>query len=195
MKSLLSLLLAGIMASAAFAGLDPGTDSFGVYFDTDGNTNCMTAEALQPITAYLLLMNPAEPTNGFECTVTMSGAPYDILSTLYDGSMVCDGDCCGPYCFVVSNPTSFPVPESGAVLLVTWSIMLQSASELLFHIGPGMVPSLPGGLPVVVGDGGLRLCSVASGDVSLPVAGINSGANCPVSNEARSFGAVKSLFR
>jgi hypothetical protein len=71
----MALLLAGIMASVAVAGLDPATDSFGVYFDTAGNTNCTTAAPFQAVTAYLLLMNPAGPTNGFECTVTMVGAP------------------------------------------------------------------------------------------------------------------------
>ncbi|MBK7770129.1 MAG: hypothetical protein IPI48_06240 [bacterium] len=53
---------------------------------------------------------------------------------------------------------------------------------------------MPGGLPVVTGDGVLRRGAVASGDVNLPVAGINA-AFCPVSENARSFGEVKSLFR
>jgi hypothetical protein len=87
------------------------------------------------------------------------------------------------------------VPANGALILVTWTLMLQTPTELLFHVGPALIPSLPGGLPVVTGNGVLRQCRVASGDVSLPVAGINVVGNCPVSDEASSFGTVKSLFR
>ncbi len=82
-------LLAVLITSAACAGLDPGTDSFGVYFDTAGNTNCATAAAFDAVTAYLLLMNPAGPTEAFECSVSMSGAPYMILSTVAGGSCLC----------------------------------------------------------------------------------------------------------
>lgn len=195
MKLLPPLLLACLLASGSLAGLDPDTDSFGVYFDTAGNTNCTMAAPFQPITAYLLLMNPAGPTDGFECTVAMTGAPHVILSTNYCGSTICDGEHCGPYSFAIGCATGFPVLETGAAVLVTWQIMLQSTAELLFHVGPGAIPSLPGGLPVVTGDGVLRLCRVASGDVELPVAGINAGANCPVGDEASSFGGVKGLFR
>lgn len=197
MKSLMSLLFACLMASAAFAGLDSGTDSFGFYFDTAGNTNCITAEAMRPITAYLLLMNPVGPTDGFECSLTMTGAAHFVLGTGFgvncidDGSNVYDD---GTYYIATGCATEFPVPETGAVVLMTWLIMLHEPSELLIRIGPGLIPSLPGGLPVLSGVGGLRLGAVAAGDINLPVAGINA-ANCPVSVEINAFGAVKSLFR
>lgn len=194
MKTLFAVVLAVLMAASAAAGLDPATDSFGVYFDTAGNANCTTAGAMQPVTAYLLLMNPAGPTNAFECSVVLSGAPHFVLSTVYanNGGLIDwelpPNDCIGA-CL-----TDYPVPESGAVLLMTWVILLQAPSELLFHLGPVSIPSLPGGLPVLSGDGILRRGAVASGDVNLPVAGINAG-NCPVGAEVVSFGDVKSLFR
>ena len=192
MKKLVTLLLVSLFASLAYAGLDPGTDSFGIYFDTAGNTNCTTAAPFQPVSAYLILMNPAGPTNGIECSVVMSGAPYVVLST----SCICPFEGCwfeGDDIWAVCA-ANFLVPANGAVVIVTWSIMLQAPEELLFHIGPSSIPSLPGGLPVVTGDGVLRRGAVASGDVNLPVAGINA-AFCTVSENARSFGEVKSLFR
>lgn len=194
MKTLLSLLLACSLASGAFAGLDPGTDSFGIYFDTAGNTNCRTAGAFQPFPVYLLLMNPAGPTNGFECSLAMTGARYFVLSTHFGVSCIDDIEPNGPNDIVTGCASNFPVPETGAVVLATLQLMLQEPTELLFRIGPASIPSLPGGLPVVTGDGVLRLCRVASGDVNLPVAGINAG-NCPVSEEVNAFGEVKSLFR
>ena len=90
MKKLVTLLLVSLFASLAYAGLDPGTDSFGIYFDTAGNTNCTTAAPFQPVSAYLILMNPAGPTNGIECSVVMSGAPYVVLST----SCICPFEGC-----------------------------------------------------------------------------------------------------
>ncbi len=196
MKTMVSLLLAVLITSAACAGLDPGTDSFGVYFDTAGNANCTTAAAFEAVTAYLLLMNPAGPTDAFECSVSMSGAPYMILSTVVGGSCLCwdDGSYCGPYIFVHGCLDNFPVTEDGTIVLATWRILLQAPSELLFRIGQATVPSLPGGLPVLSGSGVLRQGAVASGDVNLPVAGINA-AICPVSDEVNAFGAVKGLFR
>ena len=195
MRILMALLIAGTLASTASAGLDPDSDSFGVYFDTEGNTNCTTAGAFQTVTAYLILMNPSAPVNGFECTVPMTGAARVILSVDHCSPHIDCDDCAGPYSFALGCPSSYPVPANGALILVTWTLMLQAPTELLFHIGPGLVPSLPGGLPVVAGDGVLRQCRVASGDVSLPVAGINVAGSCPVSDEAGSFGTVKSLFR
>jgi hypothetical protein len=195
MRIVMALLLAGILAPATFAGLDQATDSFGVYFDTAGNTNCTTASAFQMVAAYLILMNPAAPTNGFECTVTMTGAPHFILSVDHCGSNIDCDNCSGPYSFAVGCPWLYPVPADGVLVLATWNLMLQTPTELLFRIGPGMIPSLPGGMPVVTGNGVLRLCQVASGDVNLPVAGINAGANCPVASDMNSFGTVKSLFR
>lgn len=68
--------------------------------------------------------------------------------------------------------------------------MLTAPAELLFYIR-----GVSGDLPVVSGDGIPRLCGVSSGDVNLPVAGLNAGGNCPVSERVSSFGSVKSLFR
>jgi hypothetical protein len=182
-------------APVALAGIDPGADSFGVYFDLAGNTNCVAAPVFVPFPAYLILMNPASPTSGFECSVTMSGAPHFVLATTSVFNCDLDLDWEVIYSdYVCVGPSAVPAPANGALVLITWTMMLQSPTELLFFVGPATVPSLPGGLPVLVGDGVLRRGAVASGDVNLPVAGINA-AICPVGNEVSSFGAVKSLFR
>ncbi len=191
MKKLVVLLLVSLMATTAFAALDPDTDSFGVYFDTAGNNNCTNAPMFAPFNAYLVLMNPAGPTNGFECTVTPTGAPHFILSTTLGGTGALDVDS-APNGFAVGAAANYPA-VNGAMTLVTWSIMLQAAAPLEFRITKASIPSMTGNLPVVTGDGILRRCGVSSGDVTLPVAAVNNG--CPVPAETSSFGSVKSLFR
>lgn len=191
MKKLVALLIVSLMATVAFAGIDPTPDSFGVYFDTANNSNCTNAPMFAPFNAYLVLMNPASATNGFECTVTPSGAPHFILSTTLGGTGALDVDS-APNGFAVGAAANYPV-VNGGLTLVTWSIMLQAAAPLEFRITKASIPSMTGNLPVVTGDGILRRCGVASGDVTLPVAAVNNG--CPVPAETTTFGAVKSLFR
>ena len=190
MKKLVVLLLVSLMASVAFAGLDPDTDSFGVYFDMAGNSNSASAALFTPFPVYLLLMNPAGTTDGFECTVTPAGAPYFILgTTLPTGALDVDAAANG---YAVGAATPF-VNNGGVMLLCTWTFMVQAATPLEFTISQATAPSMPGGLPVVTGNGVLRRCGVASGSTSLPCARVNGAA--PVAAEVSSFGNVKSLFR
>ena len=192
MKKLVTLVLVSLMATVAFAGLDSGSDSFGVYFDTAGNANTTAMPVFTPFNVYLLLMNPVAPTNGFECTVTPSGAPYFILSTNVGvGALDVDGSANG---FAVGAASDYTVNPGGAIVLCTWQFMVQAPTPLEFRIGPATFPSMPGGLPVVTGDGVLRRCGISSGSTTAAVAYVN-GINQPVAQEVSSFGNVKSLFR
>lgn len=194
MKKLVALLLVSMMASVAFAGVDPDFDSFGVYFDTGGNTLCLNGQpAFAPFNAYLLLMNPRSATDGFECTVTPVGAPHFVLSTTLGGTGTLDVDA-SPNGFACGAAANFPV-VNGAAVLVTWSVMLQAGGvPLNYFITKASIPSMPGNLPVVTGEGVLRRCGLTTGDVTLPVAVVN-GACGVISEEVSSFGNVKSLFR
>lgn len=192
MKKLVALLLVSMMATVAFAGLDPDADSFGVYFDVNGmTTNVPVQPAFAPFTAYLLLMNPAGVTDGFECTVTPVGAPNFILSTtLPPNTLDVDSSANG---FAAGAAAPFAPNAGGAIVLCTWSIMLQAQSPLEFFITQATQPSMTGGLPVVTGGGLLRRCGISSGAVTLPCARVNGGGVVGV--ETSSFGNVKSLFR
>ncbi len=190
MKNVVSVLLVFLTASAAVAGLDPNPDSMGIYFDPLGNQVYTHVAMFTPFNVYLLLMNPQSATDGFECTVTASGAPFFILSTTLPADTV-DADPSADG-FAVGSATPFVV-TSDAMIICTWQYMVQSGSPLYYYIGQGTHPSLPGGLPVVTGDGVLRRCGVASGDVAWPVAIVNP----PIVDvvESNIFGSVKSLFR
>jgi hypothetical protein len=191
MKKLVALLIVSLMATAAFAGIDPDTDSFGIYFDSANNNNCVSANPFTPFPVYLVLMNPASATNGFECTVTPTGAPFFALSTTLGGTGALDVDASANG-FAVGAAANYPV-VNGGMTLVTFSYMVQAVAPLEFRITKASIPSMTGNLPVVTGDGILRRCGVASGDVTMPVATVNGG--CPVPAETTTFGAVKSLFR
>jgi hypothetical protein len=193
MKKFVTLLLVSLFASVAFAGLDSGTDSFGVYFDTAGNTNTLPVQPIfAPFNVYLLLMNPAAPTNGFECTVTPTGAPFFTLATTLGGSGALDVDS-SVNGFAVGAASDYPI-VGGATVLVTWQFMVQAPTPLEFRITKASIPSMTGNLPVVTGNGLLRRCGVSSGSVTAPVAYVNSPSQ-PVPAEVSSFGSVKSLFR
>ncbi len=193
MKKFVTLLLVSLFASVAFAGIDPGTDSFGVYFDTAGNTNTYATGPFTPFNAYLILANPAGPTNGFECTVTPSGAAFFALSTTLGGAGALDVDS-STNGFAVGAASDYPI-VNGGIVLVTWQMMVTApAPALEFRINKATIPSMTGGLPVVTGNGILRRCGISSGSVTAPVAYVNSPSQ-PVPAEVSSFGTVKSLFR
>ncbi len=166
-------------------------DELGVYLDGAGASNCGSRPAFAPFALYLLLKSPAGPTDGYECTVTMSGAPHSLLATtLPPGSLDMDGTADG---FAVGSATPFVPDAGGALLLCTWEVLLGSGDPLPVLLGPATVPSLPGGWPVVASGSGLRRCSVASGRLELPVAVING--DCPPRFETVSLGALLCRYR
>lgn len=184
-KRVLLLLIGLVVAVApgwASAVYDPKSDSFGIYFDAANSNNCLTGTGLYtPFPVYLVLMNPTSTTNGFECTVMPSGtATYFALSTTLGGSGALDVDG-SPNGFAVGAAANYPV-VNGGITLVTWSYMLTGPGNLDFTISQASIPSMPGGMPVVTGDGILRRCTIATCSTSSPVASVNG--TCPNPCEA-----------
>ncbi len=185
----LPILLVALAAPVALAGLDPDTDSMGIWLDAAGNTNCFVEAPFAPFTTYLLLSHPAGPTGGFACRVSLVGAPYFILATDLRGGADIDASAEG---FLVGRSSPYPV-VGDQIVLATFQVMLQAYVQLDFYVRPPVPPygTCPG--PVVFGDGTTRCCGVSSGDVNLPVATVNG--TCPVDEESLSFGAIKGLYR
>lgn len=77
----LPIQLVALAAPVALAGLDPDMDSMGIWLDAAGNSNCFVEAPFAPFTTYLLLSNPAGPTGGFACRVSLVGrsSPYPVL--------------------------------------------------------------------------------------------------------------------
>lgn len=191
LRLFMPVLFAALAGPAAFAGLDPDTDSMGFYFDTAGNTNCSNLIVFWPQPAYLLLSNPSGPTGGFACRVSLVGVPHFVLSTDLGGRYDIDSSLDG---FLVGGSVPYPVANH-QIVLATFEIMLQAPGYLAFYIRPPVPPYGTCARPVVFSsDGTVRCCGVSSGHVNLPVAGWNSPL-CPVAEESLSFGAIKGLYR
>ncbi len=188
-----AILLVFLAASSALAVVDPNPDSFGIYFNTSNNSNCMmTTQYYVPFPVYLVLMNPMAATNGFECTVTkVASAGHFVLSTTLNGVGALDVDA-SENGYMVGCAANYPVVSSGCTL-VTWNFMVTSPGYIEVYIGPATIPSMSGGLPVVTGNGALRRCGVSSGDVTVRCGTV--GEACPFPTETSAFGSVKSLFR
>jgi hypothetical protein len=170
-------LIIGLAPGLAAGGIDPKTDSFGIYFDSANYSTSINVGPFTPFNVYLVLMNPAAPVNGFECTVTATGAPFFALSTTLGGSGALDVDASANG-FAVGASTNYPV-VNGGLTVVTWSYMVQAVAPLNFYITKASIPSMTGNMPVVTGDGILRRCQVYTCDVTLPVATVNGGSPQP----------------
>ncbi len=190
MRMLLTTLMMLVFAvTGAWAGLDPNTDSFGVYYDTAGNTNSRSVPVFSLYDAYLLVANPTAAIDGFECAVTRSGAPNFVYTTDL-GPDATDEDAAADV-YRVQRASPYP-GASGAIVLVHWQLLQQAATPMFFYIGPAEPASLPGAIAVLRNDGALRRGTSLSGWPTLPVACVNW--SC-IAEERSSFGAVKSLFR
>jgi hypothetical protein len=59
--AIVTSLVLGCGATQAAAGLDPGPDGLGVYFDTEGNLSNVAAPLFTPISMYIVLTRPTFP--------------------------------------------------------------------------------------------------------------------------------------
>ena len=66
MKRLVVLLMVSIMATSAFAVVDPDPDMIGIYFDVNADENCYNNIANVPFFAYAILTNPTGDVEAFE---------------------------------------------------------------------------------------------------------------------------------
>ncbi len=199
MKKLVVLLLVSLMATSAFAQIDPDTDMLGVYFDMEGLSNCLDIGPSIPFFAYVTITNPsAVEVHGLEfgytLTTTAPGSIFRLLNGLPVGAVdlgqntdLMGGD------YVVGLAS--PLPATTSVEFVTWQFMLLAPQTVEIFLGPSVVPSIDNGLPAYEIGGSIQSLGLATGPPSagFPVAAVNG--ECPVAVENASFGSVKSLFR
>lgn len=193
MLCFVAAVLAWLPATEVAGGLDPGPDSFGIYFDPNGYSLVADPGYFRPYDAYLIAANPTSPVDAFECTVTRIGERCFILETnLGDGAVDTDATVDG---FRVTRATPYPV-VSGVVVLVHW-VWMQTEVQygMWVFVGPGTDPLLPGGWPVLGYEGAYRLGDISSGSPEILVACVNNMSACSVADEPTSFGVLKSLYR
>jgi hypothetical protein len=76
MKKVAILLALSMIAGSAFALVDDGNSSFGIYFDNSGDTNCGAPAPFVPFNLYFIVANPqVQNMGGFEFSWRFDPAP------------------------------------------------------------------------------------------------------------------------
>ncbi len=199
MKKLVVLLLVSLMATSAFATIDPDDNMIGIYFDANSDINSTTAALYDHVFAYVTITNPvsgsgvfaaveynwrleATPANPNAASVTI-----DLLGATNFGSA--PGD--------MILGLSAPIPTTQNLVVTMLDLWLFTADPIALYLGPIATPSLPYGLPAWEDNGSLVSLGVSTGhpDLGIPVATVNDPNGGPVAIEETSFGSLKSLFR
>lgn len=203
--------LAALSLIAPSAGFAQGAyNQLGLYLDQAGDPNTAEYTGIgSQFTAYLVLTNPVNEAyndgqgtppyerpmdlvSGFELQIVFpTGATFFKLSQAYNGQGLNIGT---EPDFIVGYSTPVPVTD-GAVWLMSFTMLPLDGNPREIFFGTSSVPSLPGVMAVADGsieNDNLQAVYPSSGDLSLPVFGVNTGV---VATEAESWGSVKSLFR
>ena len=192
MKKLLLLLVTMLVATSAFAVLDPEPDRMGLYFDLEADVSCL--EDVAPFSTHdmhLILTRPtADMIYGFEAGHTMDGQGL-ILGLTF----------AVPNNFWYELPDNIfcgygaPQPTSLATLLVTFNVMYLDT-----YLGPlnftlhGTTPSsMDPAYPTILLSDGVLISTPTSTPYG-PTAQFNGGCTV-VSTEKVSFDSIKSLYR
>jgi hypothetical protein len=192
-----------LIATSAFAVIDPDPNMMGIYFNVDADINCITTPANTPFFAYLVLTNTTAPAiNAYELgfinavPAGMEGMIFALASTIANGVVpgvnVGVSDALGGDLIV---GLAEALPAQPALILHSWQYMLLAEFPMEMFIMQSSAPSIEGVYPVVQNAEGSILMQVgqSTGGPDIPVAAVNNGCAIPV--EEASFGSVKSLFR
>jgi hypothetical protein len=199
MKKLVVLLLVSLMATSAFAVLDPDVNGVGMYFDTNADVNALEIGPGLQFQVYVMITNPEFDVSGIEfgynvITTPGSESSYFRLSEVFPAGAINIGQNANAFLGDYVIGLADPVPASPAVVMVTWTCMTLVPMAVEFYVTPSSIPSLPGDpVPAYEAGGFILPLQQSSGGPDAPVACVNSCT--PVAVEGASFGSVKSLFR
>lgn len=193
MKKLVVLLMVSLIASSAFAVVDPDPDMVGMYFDPMADTYCFTAAPYATVIAYMILTNPTmDAIGGFELGYHFTGAAM-VLSTTFTNPQALNVG--GPDNMIVG----FGSPQvcSEATVLATLSVLYMDTTmgPVYFYLTGTEPSSIDPTLPtLLMTDDSL----VTAGLSTLPgTAGATINGICGdiVDTEDASWDGVKSLYR
>ncbi|MEN8007525.1 MAG: hypothetical protein ABFS42_10945 [Candidatus Krumholzibacteriota bacterium] len=200
MKTLFTFLLMIFLVGSAVAVVDPDPNSLGIYFDLNADVTYLDVAPDTEFRAYVILTNP---TFGFVKGIEFgyeSVVPAGMEGMLFRlATIIPPHECCPIFPYFLKGDYIFgltpPLPTSAATVLVEWLFMTLAPMTIEYHLGPSSAPSLPDGFPVVMNENDeLISLGISSGDVTVPVAEVNTG-HQPVVAESATWGGVKSLYR
>lgn len=192
MKKLVVLMMAMLVASSAFAIVDPDNDMMGVYFDMNADMVCVEGAApYSNHVAYLVLTNPTfDALYGYEAGLDIMG-PAILLTNVF----------ANPQALNVGDNTNqivgfgAPTMTEPVTLLATMELLYTAVdgTPVEIHLHGTEPSSMDPMYPVVLlADGELRSYGISAADGL--VAQIN-GTCGVVATEEMSFDNVKSLYR
>ena len=202
MKKLVVLLMLSLMATTAFAVVDPDPDMMGIYFDETADANCYVPEFRERWMAYVIVTNPSYPAiDGYEFAFT-----YEVINATYEDDFVVSADNIGAGVVDGVNAgtgndyavgLNGVIPSTPATIVHSFQFLtFDETMTVNLSLGPISAPSIPGAaLPIVKNAGFNELMTVglSTGGVEIPVAVVNG--DCPVAVESETWGGVKSLYR
>ncbi len=224
MKKLVVLLLACLVASSAFAQIDPDPNSIGIYADLEAYVPGILPTPNVPFNLYLILTNTDAPSisayevgyeNVVEVPVGSPGLVFRLGSSIANG--VVSGLDLGDSSDILAGDhivgLASPLVAGTATVLHSWQYMFTTDDIVMkMFISNASQSSLPGIFPVIlnaetstlfnaypmagVADGGPRdQTTNAVINVNEPDPDNPDSPNFPTATEELSFGSLKSLFR
>ena len=198
MKKLVVLLLVSLMATSAFATIDPDDNMIGIYFDGAAEETSATAAVYDHVFGYVIITNPVSERGSMEFAAVEYNWRLEATPANANAASV-TVDLFGATNFG-SSPGDMilglgePIPITQNLIVTILDLWLFTGDPIALYLGPIATPSLPFGLPVWEDNGALVSLGLSTGGVDIPVATINNG-DGPVAIEETSFGSLKSLFR
>ncbi len=192
MKRMLFLFMAMLIATSAFAIVDPDDDMMGFYFDLEGYYPCIDGVAAYSThNLFLILTRPtADEIFGFEAGYTIEGEGM-VLSVEFSVDNFIN---------VGTNDNMIvgfgePLPTTPVTLLASLSVMYMDTTmgPLDFFLHGSEPSSMDPLYPVVLLDGGV-LQSMGLSAAEGPTAQFNGGC-IVVATDNVSFDSIKSLYR
>jgi len=188
MKKLVVLMLAMLVASSAFAVIDPDDNMLGMYLDMTADTVCGPAGQSN---VYVILTNPTYPeVNGVEFGFDVIGGPMYVLSTTWPADAVAIGGFAGNRGDWATGFAAMPTTEA-TVVCTMLALPLGPASIVM---GANAIPSASPDLPAILVFGEVTEVGLSTG---IGNAALALGTACEdiVATEKASFDSLKSLYR
>lgn len=194
MKKLLPLLILCLLIPATHNSLAQTPNQMGLYFDLDGQYNCLDASLINPyqvFSLYLILLNPTfDQLYGFECGITTDG-PSTLIGTTYFGSIIDIGE---PGNYIVGLGEPLPMGEVNPLLDLSFLYTGTADDQVCFTLHGSDPSSIDPALPtVLLADGQLMSTAVDPG----PLGGSCTAriGICALATDHQPWDALKSLYR
>jgi len=189
MKKMVILLIVSLMATSAFAVVDPDPNMLGMYLDLNADVTCGPAMMGN---VYVILTNPTYgEVNGAEFGFDVVGGPMFVLSTTWPLEAVAIGG----YDNVSRGDWACgfaPIVTSEATVVCTMQVLPQGPTSII--LTGNNIPSGEPGLPAILDAGVVTNVGLSAGIGGTAVA---MGTPCEdvVATEKASFESLKSLYR